>query len=348
MAARRPTQTDVANRAGVSRGTVSLVLNGRDDGKIAISDSTRQRVIKAAQDLGYAPNPVAQMLAHGSNDLLGVFVYEAIFPYKQDDFFFPYLSGLEREASTQGYNVLLFTRNRNGTTPQIYQNGMNSLRLADGSILLGSHPVRDELRQLTEENYPFVYIGRREIEGIGGINWVANDYQSGSYDAVKHLLDLGHTHIGFIGRGMELEPQQDKFAGCERAIAEYGLGTMHILPETLCTDNGETLRHLIASGEITALLCPDDKTFIQTMNLLHVLNLRAPDHLSVISLTTARYFAPWNIHPTHVELNRYHLGQQAARILIDTIRGVSEAPRQIIVPCKFVPGETTGPPPGYH
>jgi DNA-binding LacI/PurR family transcriptional regulator len=159
---RRPTQADVARRAGVSRGTVSLVLNNRG-GRVLISTATREKVLAAARELGYSPNPVAQMLASGRNRIIGFFTFEETFPYGQEDFHHRYLVGVERSACARDFDLLLFTRGGRDQPKTIYRAGMNSLRLADGSIFIGTDPDPEGLQRLLEENYPFVLIGRTRI-----------------------------------------------------------------------------------------------------------------------------------------------------------------------------------------
>jgi DNA-binding LacI/PurR family transcriptional regulator len=332
---KRPTQSDVAKRAGVSRGTVSLVLNGSDT-RIPISDDTRARVLQAADDLGYTPNPVAQMLAQGSNRLIGVFTYEAIFPFDRDDFFFPYLTGIQREASINDYNVLLFTRSR-----QIYANTMNSLLLADGSILLGASPDRAELARLCEERYPFVYIGRREVPDCA-INWVANDYKIGSYHATRHLIDLGHTTIAFCGHGYALEPQHEKLAGCHRAVDEAGSIEWRVIPEDILKQPDAFMR-AVRDQRITGLLCTDNNAFYTALACLHEHGLRVPEDVSVISLTSVNHSLPYPHMPSHVQLNRPNLGQVAVQTLISCISGEVTQPQQIYIPCAFIAGGTTAP-----
>jgi DNA-binding LacI/PurR family transcriptional regulator len=164
MKSKRPIQDDVAQRAGVSRGTVSLVLN-QIEGRASISQETRKRVWAAAKALGYSPNPVAQMLARGRNYIIGFFTFDDTFPYAPTDFYNPYLVGVEREAGAQGYNVLLFTRNQAKTPHPIYQDWLNSLLLADGVILTGNCPDSTVLRQLANQNYP-LFCWERAISSI--------------------------------------------------------------------------------------------------------------------------------------------------------------------------------------
>lgn len=336
---KRATQADVAKRAGVSRGTVSLVLNSSET-RIPISEETRARVLKAAGELGYAPNPVAQMLVQGSNRLIGVFTYEAMFPYDRNDFFFPYLTGIQREASLNDYNVLFFTRSRRSAKPQIYAGNNNSLLLADGSILIGATPDRAELVRLCEENYPFVYVGRREIPGYQ-INWVANDYKIGSYQAMRHLIEHGHRRIVFCGNALQVEPQEDKLAGCYQALEECADVEFSILPEAIFHDPAAFIQSLADHG-VTALLCTDNSSFYEVLARLHGQGIRVPDDLSVICLTSVDHSLPFPYLPSFVQLNRPTLGQVAVQTLIALMQGEFTQPQQIYIPCAFVVGGTTG------
>jgi DNA-binding LacI/PurR family transcriptional regulator len=318
-----------------------MVLNNQTSGRVPISEATRRRVLQAARQLGYSPNPVAQMLAQGSSHLIGVFTYEPVFPYDKTDFYFPYLFGIEYEACQQDCNVLLFTRHRQ-PVPQIYQNGMNTLRLADGSVLLGSKPDRDELRQLTEEGYPFVFIGRREIPGCE-LYWVANDYRVGSYEALRHLLDLGHRAVGFIGNEIDLEPQRDKLVGCEYALDETpGVSFTILHPHQFQTI--PALAQAIRDGGITAVISPDNTHFHTALRCAHEMGWQVPDDLSVVSLTTVENSLPFSLRPTYVKLNRHQLGSLAVQMLSQRISGLLTRPEHIYVPCGLVVGETTSSP----
>ena len=194
MKSKRPTQADVAQRAGVSRGTVSLVLN-QTEGRVPISQETRERVLAAAKALGYSPNPVAQMLARGRNYIISFFTFDDAFPYAPADFYNPYLAGVEREAGAQGYNVLLFTRNQAKTSHQIYQDWLNSLLLADGVILTGTYPDSTVLRQLANEKYPFVLLGTCDIPN-NELDSIESDHEPASYEAARHLLELDPVTLG--------------------------------------------------------------------------------------------------------------------------------------------------------
>ncbi len=337
MSNRTPKQADVAKLAGVSTGTVSRVMNGKSGQGIPISEDTRQRVLDAAAQLGYTANPVAQMLARGQNNLIGVFTYEATFPSEQADAFFPYLLGIQEEAGKQGYDVLLFTHSQPGGVKEIYENGANSLRLADGSILLGIHPDYEELKRLLDERYPFIFIGRRSISGYD-LDWVVNDYASGSATATRHLLDLGHRQIGLIQGHPELIHSQDMLQGSQTAVGQFTDARLFEMKSDML--NPETLNQIIETHQITALVSTDRADFEQIMFSLSQLHLRVPDDISVIALDPLD--PDGGIHEaTRLWLDRHAVGVEAVRLLIDRLANPGKPAQHILVPCTFTVGKTT-------
>lgn len=340
---KRPTQKDVAELAGVSRGTVSMVLNGQTSGRVPISEDTRNRVLAAAEKIGYAPNPVAQMLAKGQNYIIGVFVYADVFPVKKTNYYFPYLSGIQQTAIRENYNVLLFTQNHHSPSQaQVYENSMNTLRLADGCIFMGGDTNRDELSRLCEENYPFVYVGRRQVPNHE-INYVINEYAAGTAEVTKHLIELGHRNFGFVANRLDFEPQQDKLSGCRTILQDYPDSEVTILSYDTPLENEEKLVKQIHEEKITALLCDDDDRLHATLKILERAKIRIPNDISIASLTTAEFDLSVGLQPTHLYLNRPAIGEKAVEVLIQLIKGDLKAPQQIIMPAHFVAGDTTGP-----
>jgi DNA-binding LacI/PurR family transcriptional regulator len=342
MASRPTTQADVARMASVSRATVSLVLNPSSSSRVPISEVTRQRVLLAAQELGYTPNPVAQMLAGGHNNLIGVFVYLREFPIEQQDFFHYFLLGIERGAQAANYNLVLFTSSPTPGNRHIYLNGQNTLSLAAGSILLGGEPDRAELCRLTQDGYPFVHIGRREVDGCQ-IDWVSNDYRAGSYQATRHLIDLGHKNIAIIGLRMQLESHADRLAGCRAAVTEAGDVNLLVLNGAERLPPADLLQ-VIRTQNITALICHDEASFECVTPLLRDAGVRVPEELSLVWLSPADSVHGSRLDPTRVEFDRAAVGEAAVRLLVARLKGDCTGPQQQLLPCTFVVGATTAPP----
>lgn len=219
----RSTQADVAALAGVSQTTVSIVLNGRTPNGVRISKETRNRVLEALRITGYSANPMAQRLAGGRNQLLGVFTYESTFPRGGQDFYGAFLNGIEQAAEQLGVDMLLFTSAKvvNGRR-RLSGDGWQRLGIADGCLLLGQQEDRDELQHLLDTNYPFVFIGKRESANHL-LPYVGADYVAATARQVDRLAALGHVDIAYAGPRGDDQPTIDRITGYRRAMDANGL-----------------------------------------------------------------------------------------------------------------------------
>jgi DNA-binding LacI/PurR family transcriptional regulator len=337
---KKPTQSDVAKQAGVSPAIVSLVLNGRLDGNVRISNDTQERVWKAIRDLGYVPNLVARSLAGGQNHLLGVFTYESIFPLEQHDFYYPFLLGIEQEAEQQGYDLLLFTRaNAANGQRAVFHQGVNRLKLADGAVLLGMNSDKEELARLQQEGFPFVYVGRKEVPEHP-ISYVAADYASATQQVVEHLLELEHRELLYLHATSLSESVQDREEGYRKAYARHKLP----LPETaiLRFEEGQPLQleQWLTQG-VTAIVCEWPWLAAQVYEAARGLGVDVPGELSVATLGESS--SPSNpVAMTSFQIPRQQMGSEAVRLLLERLSNPKDnTPRRTVLPCKFVVGQTT-------
>lgn len=342
---RRPRQADIAELAGVSQATVSLILNGRDAGwQIALE--TRVRVLQAAKQLGYVADPAARKLAGGSNQLLGLYTFEPVFPVNHRDFYYPFLRGVEEEAANSGFDLLLFTSAGPDGSREIYRDGVNRLLLADGCVLLGRHAPMGELTKLVMANFPFVFIGRRDIPG-GGLTYVTSDYASATAEIVEHLAELGHRKVLYLGEAKTREPSVDRQRGFELGVerlqldpaltAIYRGGADSITPQQL--------RTWLADG-VTAFCC---EVFLADAfdGAAKALGAAAPKDFSLAVLGDRPGYTSAEDDWTRFSIPRREVGDAAVRLLLellDTGPTRLEA-REVLLPCRFVDGKTTGPPP---
>ena len=339
---RQATQFDVAKAAGVSRSTVSLILNGRDRGRIP--PQTRERVLAAMRELNYHPNWAARALVRRSNRVVGVFTYEPLFPYEQDDFFYPFLLGIERQATREGYHLLLFTRNEGSEGPRgIYREDGNVLSLVDGAVLMGRHPDHDEIRRLIEEGRTFVYIGRREIPGCD-FDWVAPDYRSGAREATQRLIALGHRRIGYIGTSAGAGTYDaDRLAGCRDAAGAHPDVSLIRLPDAVLGE-GPALVEAIRRERLSALVCNSNETMAVVLPHLQAASVAVPDRLSLVSLTDDRVDLPPGVVPSGIQLNRADVGAEALRLLVQRLSGMEGPPEHRLIPCLYRDGNTVAAP----
>jgi DNA-binding LacI/PurR family transcriptional regulator len=340
---KRPTQADVAKLAGVSQTTVSMVLNQQSGGAILISEETAQKVYDAMQTLGYAPDPVARMLAQGKNQLIGVFNYDPSTSYVHDDSYHKVLIGIENGAGKLSYNILLLTQNRIDLQRRIIHEGTNSLRLADGAILMGQFPDQEELQQLTRDSYPFIYIGKRDVANVD-LNWVSSDYKSAGEAATYHLLKLGHRRLGYLCEkaSHNLHSMRERWSGCQDAI-QGAVASLVVLDQ----ESMQTPEQFLATVQqlgITALICNDAANFQWAMQLLLHTRLSIPNDLSVLSLGDTVPNFGTALEVTHIKLNQQIVGEAAVDMLVARLEGqVTDKGQHVLVPCELVIGNTTAP-----
>jgi DNA-binding LacI/PurR family transcriptional regulator len=280
------------------------------------------------------------MLAQGRTRIIGVFPLEGKFPYTLADFYYPYLVGIEREATIQDYNVLLFTRNQTKLPKDKVQENINSLRLADGLVLAGNYPDPALLRSLKKENFPFVLIGRSGLPK-DEVDSVVNNHEPTSYEAARHLIELNHRRLGLIVDDLDLAYHQERFVGCRRAVDEVPDAELTIL-DGRTVANANTFAEAIREYGITAVLCADRKLVTPTLDFVQQNPIKVPDGISLVLLVTNTWDIPFG-NPTRVNLNRDIKGRVAVQRLIKRLEGKLNGYEQLVVPCQFVIGDTTAP-----
>lgn len=341
---------DVAKLAGVSLGTVSAVINDRVGESIRVSPQTQERVWKAVQELQYVPNPAARSLAGGQNRMLGVFTYEAIFPVEHRNFYYRFLVGIEHEAEQLGYDLVLFT-STGGTDGKrrIYRNDGNRLRLTDGAILLGLAEDKHELQRLVQEDFPFVFVGRREIPE-GKISCVIIDYTASTIEVIEHIVAHGHRQVIYLGSQEKryTEPSQDREKGYrlahERLDIPLSSARMIFLQPAGVT--AELLQSFLTNGA-TAFLAEDDALGLALLRAGQALQKSPPHDFSMAVLGNPLTSSDADIPDwTTFLVPRREIGIEAVRLLIHKLTHPEEpGPHQKTVQCTFVPGHTVGPPP---
>ncbi|MEU6268578.1 LacI family DNA-binding transcriptional regulator [Saccharopolyspora shandongensis] len=337
----RPRQAEVARLAGVSQTTVSLVLGGNKQG-IALHKDTRARVLAAARELGYVPDPAARRMARARNNLLGVFSFTATFPVDVEHSYYPILVGVEREAVARGYDLVLFTGSSSGAAQAVAPGVLQRVRMADGCLFLGRHIPEGELRRLVEDDYPAVHIGRRdELEGLA---WVGVDYVSASVEVVRHLAGLGHRRIVLVREDDDAPASADRERGFRMALAELG-GSAGAVVRTARPGADITptwARARIAEG-VTAFVAEETDTGAAWRQLLAAVEgagLDVPGEVSLALLGSPPADLAGRPQPTGFDVPRAELGSAAVRMATALLAGEEAAePR---VACTFRPGRTAG------
>jgi len=333
---KRPTQKDVAQRAGVSRSTVSYVLNDQTELKIPISDETRQRVMDAIAELGYEPDARAQSLRSGSTNIVGV-----IIPVIQNPFFWQILSGISESLQEAGYSLHLTHH------PLDQQQEANTIREltrqpVDGFILLAA--AKYLLPRLTDylrkSGRPVVEITAAKAE----FDHVVHAYSSGTRELMAHLLELGHRRIGFI-YGISNEVQGfDRLLIYREVLEEAGLQPYEIHCSESLKDAYQAAYTLLSEPDHpTALLVINDMLAVAVIRAANDLGLAVPDDISIAGFDDIPFSDFTSPRLTTVSGMAEDSGRDAVRLLLN--RFVKpDLPQQVTTArVRLIVRESTGP-----
>jgi len=340
VARKKVTSHDVARLAGVSRTTVSFVLN--DVPHVQISEGTRQRVLDAARRLNYHPHAAARSLATKQTHTIALVLYQSADRIVGDAFLARVVRGLTEVAQQRGFRLLLHPFEETGKS-EAYISLVLENRI-DGLIVSGPRSDDAQLPRLREEGFPVVLLG--QLNGVD-IHFVDVDNTAAAHRAVSHLIQLGHTRIGLITNApLQYTASLHRWQGYQQALAEAGLS----YDETMVRyGNFHARSGYQAMEELLALPQPPTATFIASdevatgaLAALHEQGLSVPDEMAIVGfddIPVARYLVP---SLTTTRLPAYELGLQAADMLINLIQDEEIPERGVLLDTELIIRESCG------
>jgi LacI family transcriptional regulator len=335
--AKRITTHDVARAAGVSQPTVSLVLS--NNRKARVSAETRERVLRAAEELGYQPNVIARALVLQRSYALGIIV-----PDLRNPFFAEIVSGAERVAAEAGYAVFLCEARERSRDRHI-----NALleRQIDGIMIdaLGAASLTDRLLERTN----IVLIDEPPDRWPG----VASDAYGAGRLAAEHLLSLGHAEFSFLGPATDIHAIRMRERGFVQAIAKRGFrlssDRLRRVPGTAAGGQMGMRALLALEKRPTAVFCSNDLVAIGALKTCSIAAARVPSDISIVGCDDIELASLTHPELTTIAIPARELGARAARMLVNALRtdhqeGRADTPVQRMVPSRLVVRGTTAPP----
>lgn len=308
------TLVDVAERAGVSRATASLVV--RRTGRV--SQATRDRVREAMVELGYVYNRGAASLRRQSADTVGVVITNVASP-----FFGELLRGLESELTRSSLSCLIVSTGQNPAAQATAVAELREHRVAGVAIVPASGTTRALVDQLRRWSLPHVFM-TRYVKG-GPTHYVGADDRLGGYLATSHLLDHGARTLAYLGGPTAVQSRWDRLDGVRKALTEHGLDPTSIidLPGESSGDGGLTTGYqLLETGHLPdALVCHSDQVAFGAFRAFrHSGCTRLPRIVGYDDIPTA---ALWEPPLTTISTRADELGRLAAQNLIQQLRATT-------------------------
>lgn len=342
---KRPTQVDVARLAGVSRATVSYVVNGLTDGRVPISKETRERVLEAVAELDYVPDARARALRSGSTRTIGLIIPDIHNPH-----FWEIADGVEQEANSAGYHILLSSippENRNAE--DIFKN--LSQRRIDGLIMIPSFIYHSEeaqktLANLLKRRVPIVGM-MSDLEGANlNIDRVISDYRDTTLEVMKHLLSLRHKRIGLIYGIAVPELGSDRLSAYQESLQAGGLPidpSLMVECGPAIEDSYQATRQLLElPSRPTALLAINDFLAVGALRAIRDLGLNVPEDVSLFGyddIPIAKYMVP---RLSTASKDGEKIGREAIRLFLARLQDPERPPQKIMVPARLILRESIG------
>jgi LacI family transcriptional regulator len=328
---RLPTLQDVAHRAGVSKSTVSRVLNN----SAKISEATRGRVLSAASELNYEPNIIARSLSKNKTFTIGVILEDILNP-----FFSAVAKGIETALKTSGYSMILTSSDFD------HENEMKLTRMliqykVDGILLTPVNHDGATVGLLKARGIPFFIMNSRSSDKE--VSWIDSDNFQGGHVATRYLIELGHRRFICL-RHMAIDGSRLRFEGFKAAVLEAGLklSDQIIIGDAHSRRDGYDLmgRFIDANGlgaMPSAVIAVNDTVAIGVIEALLERGVRIPEQVSVIGYDDINISALIRVPLTTVHQPKFRMGEIAASQLVDKIeraeRGVA---RQFLIQPKLV------------
>lgn len=324
------TMADVAKHVGVSRQLVGLVFRNAN----GVSAKTAEKIRRAAEELGYVPNLAAQSLRRDGSKYIGVAYHSS---HSSSDELIP---ALYKAASANGFRLMLSVISNNH--PE--QKAVDELvgHRCDGLILVASELSLNKIKGIAN-NFPLVSLSRR-INGVRcGV--VASKGESGVFDAVEHLANLGHKSIAYVSTILMLD-NEFRLEGYKEAITKSKLKSQIInIDEDYMESAGAiAAKKILAMSTMpTAIVCSNDQVALGLIHTLIKAGIKVPQQLSVVGFDDTVAKLPF-LDLTTVHQDPVELANAAITDLVARIKGEKYLADTVLTSAKLVVRSSTTKP----
>jgi LacI family transcriptional regulator len=330
--AKRITQDDVAKAAGVSRFTVSSVINNRSGGNVRISDETRQRVLKTVAELGYFPDRTARSLRMSKTNTLAAIIPDITNPYYPT-----FVRGIQDIAESCGFELIIYNTDGNIEKEKKCLLSIRQNRV-DGLIAVLFHLTADHLAEL---NIPVVHLQLKPSQPPP-VDVVYIDNFAASCSVINYLIERGYNTIGMLAGIEDTPPRLSRILGYSQALSEH-----HIpLQENLIRGGDYTeaggyqgMQELLnLPARPRAVFAANDLMAMGAMIAIREAGLHIPEDIAIAGFDDISAARLVNPPLTTVTQFQDQIGQRATQMLLERINGLApqemcvvEMPHQLII-----------------
>ena len=326
------TLDDVASLSGVSRATVSRVING---GPVAAT--TRRRVLAVLEETSFRPNAAARTLASGRSGVAGVVMHVDPHFLFRDPYFTQLLQGLSDALSEQEVGMMLWLghRSKEETLDRI-----QSIGLLDGVVVTANMLDDPLVDGLMASSLPTVLIGHRRADRAA--SYVDVDHIRAAESVVAHLVSTGRRRIGHVTGSRGTVAAEDRITGYRRAMHRAGLPTDDLVVDgDFNRASGMAGAARLLDAGVDAIFCANDAMAAGALETIRARGLRVPDDVALAGFDDLDFAADLDPPLTTVRQGVREQGAEAAHTLLQLIRDPDGGPRRVILPTELVIRQST-------
>ena len=330
--------SDIARMAGVSKGTVSRVINDSPEG---VSEETRKRIKKMIEDVGYIPNRVAGSITHARTGTIGI-----IIPDIQNFFFPQVVKGIEDCARIHGYTVFLGNSESDIKNEERYLRTFIEKRV-DGIVLNTCGEITDKklLNSLGVSRIPIVLMDRKS-ESFPNVPGIYVDNRSAACEGVGYLLRSGLKRIAYLGGNDQLYTSRERYRGYVMALEKAGVPVEPdlVLHGDYSLASGIEMINRLSSrlGEIDGIFAGSDMTAIGVIKALRERNIRVPEDIQVLGFDNIEMSDVLTPALTTMSQPMYEIGSHAMQKLLDIFDEKEDCMQSEYLHAVLIRRETTG------
>ena len=329
------TINDIAKMAGVSKGTVSRVINDKPYG---VGDEVREKIKKIIDEVGYKPNQLARSIVTSKSKTIGL-----IIPDINNPFFPKLVRGIEDFAFSKGYTVFLCNSDEDAKKEEYYLCDFIEKRV-DGIILAPSSTTNPKLNQLLSDyNHPFAVVDR-QIQGLDCDIFVGSDNVKGAYQAVKHLIENGYKKIAFFGGDRELSNTVFRYEGYKRALKDSNINIDDnlVMFGRYSLESGEKLMEDIIENKIVfdAVFATCDLLAIGALRTMKKNSISVPNEVAIMGYDNIYISELMDPPLTTVEQKIYEIASKVTKMLIAKIEGEAIENKIVLIEPHLIKRET--------
>ncbi|HYH93040.1 MAG TPA: LacI family DNA-binding transcriptional regulator [Candidatus Saccharimonadales bacterium] len=326
------TLEEVASRAGVSRATVSRVVNGSP----RVSPDIRRVVEAAVVELGYVPNRAARSLVTRRSDSVGVIIAEPAGLLFSDPFFPRLLRGISAALSARDLQLVLLMPSSPSETHRTAD--YLAAGHVDGALLVSLHDDDPLPVRMAEANIPMI-VSPRPRRPMS-LSYVDVDNRGGAHSAVAHLAGRGRRVIATVAGPTDMAPGVDRLAGYHDALVEAGLErdpSLEVVGDFTQAGGAAAMTRLLAARpDIDAVFAASDLMAAGALTAMTAAGRRVPDDVALVGYDDSPVATTTQPTLTSVRQPIEEMGHEMARLLIDAIEGSDRVPRRVILATKLI------------